>query len=335
MHNVTRVASTEDEYRQRAINLSIKAYNEAKAANINLSKVTTKVVKSGEEVEAMHILATAKWAKAKWVGNVNPKTWRKYRCSFRFYAQELLFEGKVSSAMCDAIEDEMANKSELNQREIKNTSAKKKKHFGAGDLEKIIRKLMSLRAKNAKPLSNWLFVNQLVGLRPIEWETASIKKGSKGLVLLVQNAKNTNKRSHGKHREIQLHNFEEKQQKAIVAFTSLCGKLNERGDFDSFYEDCRKLLQRTCKKLWPKRTQQITLYTTRHQFSADLKMSGKSLVEIAYLMGHISTDTAMSHYGKKRYGRSKVTPEVDPELAKSIKSDFVRFTFTSNKNKAA
>lgn len=332
MINTTRTKGTEQEYRERAINLSIKAYKEAKSGGVDVSKMTVTLIKNEEEALGLHIVATARWARAKWVRNVNPKTWRKYRCSFRFYANELLNNGVISSSMVDAVEEAMEGKSQINQKGVKKTSAKKKKHFNDGDFQKIIERLISSRAINAKPLSTWLYSNQMVGLRPVEWKTVKVIEREKGYALEVKNAKNTNNRSHGEHRIIPINSFTEKQQKTILSFANLCIQHNKNNTFEKFYEDCRKLLQRTCKKVWPNRVQQITLYTTRHQFSANLKQSGRSLVEIAYLMGHISTDTAMSHYGKKRYGKSKVTPEVDPKLVTGIKKKFTRFTFKKKVN---
>ena len=50
----------------------------------------------------------------------------------------------------------------------------------------------------------------------------------------------------------------------------------------------------------------ITLYTARHQFSANAKSDGLSKEEVAALMGHASIYTAGEHYGKRRGGHGSV-----------------------------
>lgn len=45
----------------------------------------------------------------------------------------------------------------------------------------------------------------------------------------------------------------------------------------------------------------VTLYTARHQFSANMK-NILSKDQVADLMGHSSNETAGLHYGKKRSG---------------------------------
>lgn len=60
-----------------------------------------------------------------------------------------------------------------------------------------------------------------------------------------------------------------------------------------------------------------TMYTLRHQFGADLKASGLSRVEVAYIMGHQATDS-INRYGDKRFGRAgavKVRPAPGVDLS--------------------
>lgn len=61
-----------------------------------------------------------------------------------------------------------------------------------------------------------------------------------------------------------------------------------------------------------------SMYTLRHQFGANLKASGMSRIEMAYMMGHQATDS-ISRYGDKRFGRAeavRVRPEVGVDLSK-------------------
>lgn len=61
-----------------------------------------------------------------------------------------------------------------------------------------------------------------------------------------------------------------------------------------------------------------SLYTLRHQFGSNLKASGMSREEMAYVMGHQATDS-ISRYGDKRLGRAsavRVKPSADADLSK-------------------
>ena len=58
------------------------------------------------------------------------------------------------------------------------------------------------------------------------------------------------------------------------------------------------------------------MYTLRHQFGANLKASGMSRVQMAYVMGHQATDS-IGRYGDKRFGRAEavnVRPAADANL---------------------
>ena len=63
--------------------------------------------------------------------------------------------------------------------------------------------------------------------------------------------------------------------------------------------------------------QRPSMYTLRHQFGANLKASGLSRFEIAYIMGHQATDS-INRYGDKRFGRAeavKVRPAAGVDLS--------------------
>lgn len=334
MSKLTRTKETEQEYTNRAKKLCIRAYNEAVDAGVDVSKATRVVTVSGNEFNSLNVVSTAQWAAAKWVELYAPSTWRKYRSSLQYYANNLFNNGNITSKKTlEKIEIYLSNKSKINCREKKRTSALKKKNITVEDYKKLALTLGESRSKNSKMLILWLYVNTLVGLRPSEWKNTKILHRDGKESIQVTNAKNTNGRSHGEYRYISIEDFSEKDKKMIKNFQAACQAITNAGGFDKVYSDCRKLLQRTVRRIWPKRKKNITLYTTRHQFSADLKKSNSSLSEIAYLMGHISTETATSHYGKRRYGNSKIVPKVNPKDLVNIKHKVNKFSFSKNKNK--
>lgn len=60
-------------------------------------------------------------------------------------------------------------------------------------------------------------------------------------------------------------------------------------------------LTRLTKTLWPRRKFTANLYSFRHQLGSDLKASSMSRIEVAYIMGHQSTES-VDAYGDKRRG---------------------------------
>ncbi|CAH7380120.1 conserved hypothetical protein [Vibrio chagasii] len=323
----TRSQSTELAYKNRGILLCIKAYVEATEAKVKTQGFTQLIRYKGEEKRGLTAVATAKWAKAHWFSSCSSSTWRQYRSSLLFYAETQLLEGILpDQSSIDKIADILDGSPEKKLKARK-TSANKMKHITNEDLSKLLKELSKSRSKMSGFLSVWLYVNCLVGLRPFEWQNSEIVMRNNSKHLKVYNAKQTNGRSHGEFRYINISHLSENQQDKITTFTEACIEMKRTEAFNSSYENCRKLLQRTCKRIWPKRKRQITLYSTRHQFSADMKFNGKKLDEIAYLMGHFSTDTATSHYGKRRYGKSKVTPDVPKSDLGGVSPKYKKFTF--------
>lgn len=66
------------------------------------------------------------------------------------------------------------------------------------------------------------------------------------------------------------------------------------------------------RRLWPQRKAWPSLYSWRHQLGSGLKASGLSRVEIAYLMGHQSTES-VEQYGNRKTARSGAVLPRAPE----------------------
>jgi hypothetical protein len=70
----------------------------------------------------------------------------------------------------------------------------------------------------------------------------------------------------------------------------------------------------------------ITLYTARHQFSADMKKQGINQRDLSAAMGHATIKAASSVYGKARWGRSAISPgrqvvRVPAVIAEQVRGD--------------
>jgi integrase len=324
---------TKNDYITRSISLQRKAlrditrlFGKPPASELNKAKI------NGKSYETLNIKETVEFACQFWAGSVRKNTWRYYRSALNHYANTLYENNALSAPDLSAVK-KLLSETQGSDIKYNRTSSQKKKYLPDDELKLLSSELEKSRSKYAKALHAWLYVNCLVGLRPCEWKQTEIVIMRNKEALLVHNAKTTNGRSHGKTRAITLEHFSDHQRRLVSRFSTFMRKKHESGDFDSTYEGCRRLLQGLNKRLWKHRKKNVTLYSSRHQFSADMKRSGSSLVEIAYLMGHHSTDTSTSHYGKRRYGKSVVTPYIDPTLTANIAKKFKPFSF-ENKPKA-
>ena len=223
-----------------------------------------------------------------------PSTWRQYKASICYFMEQL---GPVE--IVRYLKSQTAEGCNKDGKTAK-TSSQKQKHFKHEDLIELTTFLAKGKSRYNNLLAMWLILNIQLGLRPSEWETAKLD----GHQLIVQNGKNTNNRSHGQERRILLSdapdNFLELLKEFLMA---LDRAVSAKGSFQIVYELLRKKLYKANYMLWPRRKKRPTLYSTRHQFSADLKKSNYSLTEIAALFGHATDETATFHYGRKQHGK--------------------------------
>ena len=73
---------------------------------------------------------------------------------------------------------------------------------------------------------------------------------------------------------------------------------------DKLYTAIRKNMLKVSRRFFAKRTStpRPTIYSSRHQGTANLKLSGKSPEEIAAILGHKITRTHQVHYAKGNKG---------------------------------
>lgn len=240
-------------------------------------------------------------------------TYRQYKASLIYY---LKIFGNTDSIY--ALEQmTKKRKSEIYSGK-KKTSQQKEKRLKRDDLVKILNSLKTSWSGYRVILSNWLFSGEVTGLRPIEWHESRFVRNENGVFLIVSNAKNSNMRANGDFRTIVLTELDFNSQSIIQSLSETLSVLNEK-EFELMYKNCSDLLYRTARKLFPRRKVFPTLYSARHQFSANAKGSGLTLQEIAALMGHATDETATRHYGKKRNFKSKIAVKPLSAEVKSVR----------------
>lgn len=194
------------------------------------------------------------------------------------------------------------------------TSAQKSKHVPQAKLDTLLNYLRSKEHKSDYlALANWIEVGILTGVRPCEWANARLGEYEGGLALFIQNAKTTNGRGNGKERVLILSNITENETILIQQHIADYAQLrSQKGSAEILVKHMSDILYRANLQLFGKEKKRITLYSARHQFSADAK-NNRSKKEVAALMGHSNDATATEHYGKRQHGKRSGSVILAPE----------------------
>ncbi len=292
----TKTEKTKEDYINRAIQLSKRAKRE-----LNIS--------DNENLDVRQLVIWLNDHKP----NINSKTWRQYKSSV-IYFLETHDDVQAASEALDYLRN--INSVGTNKKTDKTSSLKLKK-ITFEDWEKLDNFLKTKNNKWYAELRVWLRSSVITGLRPVEWKSAQFYIHNGKPALKIQNAKHTNGRGNGPTRTLILENLQEKDILAIKSHLNNVRTFEGMGEYQFFYQGCAAALYKACRRCWPRRKKHITLYSTRHQFSANAKSSGMSRLEVAALMGHAVDETATSHYGKKQAGNEElgVIP-LEEEVAK-------------------
>lgn len=278
--NPTRTPETVTLYLRRARNLIKRAAND-----LNLSP--------GEALDARQFAA--------WLVDLRPSlasaSWRQYKSAAICFLEQC-----DDDAAGDALDFLREQDSSSCAKETQKTSATKLKRFPWRDFQKLTDHLRETHGKWHAPLLDWIVSASLTGLRPQEWLGAEMGEIAGEPALLVRNAKRTNGRSHGETRTLLLGELANEEIETLRKHLERVRIWSGMDQFPDFYSGCALTLHYVSRKLWPRRQKHVTLYSCRHQFTANAKASGFSTMEIAAMMGHAVDTTATKHYGKKAAG---------------------------------
>lgn len=235
--------------------------------------------------------------------NIKPSCWRQYKNSVVYYLE--IFEEDPQAAI-EALEYIKDITSLGCVQYSEKTSSLKLKKISFEDWQKLDNYLKTKNNKWHEELICWLRSSIITGLRPIEWKNTQFFFYDGKPALKILNAKRTNGRAHGENRTLVLEDVSEEDIAMIKTHLNNVRTFSGMDEYDYFYRGCSIALYKACRHCWPRRKRHITLYSTRHQFSANAKSSGFSRAEIAAMMGHAVDITATIHYGRKQSGNEKV-----------------------------
>lgn len=330
---MSRTKKTELEYYERGLSLLKRALLEAEEEGHDFADRSVRVKIQKEPVVVMEVFYAAVWAVKKWSHNYRPNTWSKYRCSIRFVAELFFQRGKIDEEtfdkVCYVLENSQGgDKSELEPQ----TSSHKKKSFSVKEYKALEEMVLAGNYRWGKPTLYWIKAGILIGLRPVEWQNVEYDEYEN--VLVVKNAKHTNGRANGSHRNLSLNHLSDEDLDIVLKHADFAKRMNENDNWKIYYQGCSNFVKYAVRKLWPHKERQPSLYSGRHQFSANMKASGCKRNEVAALMGHNTDETASQHYGKKIFGTRVRKPEVNEvDLSKVKTVQPYKFSFKNKKEK--
>lgn len=213
------------------------------------------------------------------------------------------------------------------------TSGRREKKLPESDLSKILVELRRQKETGdrwAALTAAFLVANRTVGLRPIEWASATLEMdptvpGSH--TLIAQNAKHDETRGNGPTRRLDLTALSSAEMAWVTGLVRVAegirdGQLIDGGRtlaFKDLLTRMRRSMYKATTRLFPNRTRRPSLYSTRHQFAADAKYAGNSTEEIAALLGHASDATATRHYGRRVSGTAGLKVRASSENVQQVR----------------
>lgn len=283
-------------------------------------KMQLKSPHSGQHETVMHIEFAIRWCIEKHAPEWAASTWKITRLGYEMLFKQLVNQQKMSPAKMDEISILIASVKPLKKSERqKKTSARRKKNMTQEQFDQIQEYLIQNNNKWAKALLVWLLAGVASGLRPNEWQTASLREEDGRIILKTDNFKANEQRSYGPFREIDISELPERFITAVKEHMSVVKSMMEHKIYDKYAKGCSDLLRLCNKSLWPRRKANITLYTGRHQFSANAKAEDEcGETERAAMMGHKIVLTSRERYGRLRHGSKGITPKIADQSVLSL-----------------
>jgi integrase len=177
---------------------------------------------------------------------------------------------------------------------------KRLKKVSESDLDEIYAEIIR---RNDEEVGAAVMLAKITGCRPSEMMSIQCLDGEN---IFIKGAKKTEKGDRGLDRYLEVSTDDWKRVRASVAAL----RAADPGNAGTMHK-VQDRLNTVVKSLWPRNRIRPTLYSFRYNMGSELKASGFSRQEIAYVMGHQSIKSA-DRYGNPRSGSGK-TP-IKPAL---------------------
>ena len=233
---------------------------------------------------------------------IRPSTWRLYRNAIRRYApEERGFLHQLASPPARGTGQQI------------NTGAKRQKGLESKDLSKIRHWLNQHAPRWGGTAALWLEAGALTGLRPSEWKQCTLitHEGCPFLRVLTLKQEAGNKRlmtqSKSNYRHIPLEHLSDFDLQTIRKQILIVKRVLKHHIWDQYQRGCQNAISRANRELFPNRNKTIALYSSRHEFAAQLKTllteetSGR-------IMGQATSNTFKRRYGGRRKTNNRPIP---------------------------
>lgn len=211
---------------------------------------------------------------------------------------------------------------------LRKSMGKKRKEVPTKTWRAIQAELESRQAngyRNAGQLLHVLRATMVTGLRPNEWAFSEITthEDTGRDVLRVRNSKHTNGRANGEFREMFIDELLPEERSEVETALRLCAT-NDDADSKRMIHALRDEFAEVRKTPRLVRADpdlvksSVTLYSFRHQFIANAKMTYEEPEIVSALCGHVSTKTAFEHYGARRNARNRIRVSPTPESVAAV-----------------
>lgn len=213
----------------------------------------------------------------------------------------------------------------VDKRHLGDSAAKKQKFLTTHQLDKIVQHNTKYRHRSplAQVINLILASTVTTGLRPMEWFNAMLRQCAGRLTLIVRTDKlyrESNERlgvNNDKdmslflpYRGIPLDHLDEHDIQKIRATVGIMNDVEKSGrDKREFLDELAKNIRTSIRDVWSREERpNITLYSARHQFIANMKASNLTDSTITYLAGQIYDETKHRHYASAKKGEVTTTP---------------------------
>lgn len=275
--------------------------------------------------QVMALAHAIEWCVQHHVRTWSASTWRLHRLGYRLLLDISLSNARINQTEYESLLLKLQSAKALSKSErIKKTSATRKKNLSYEDLQRIEQYLITHEQRVwSSALLVWLKSAIVTGLRPNEWQSASLDESLGKIILSCRNSKFDENRSYGPRRTIDLTGIPSEWIVPIRQHLAIVTDMKQNGMAEQHYQGCSALLLSVNKKVFPKRKANIQLYTGRHQFAANAKSDTScSDKERAAMMGHKTTKTSIRSYGKGHHGSNGLTPSIgDPDVLQAIRHE--------------
>lgn len=238
--------------------------------------------------------------------NYRPDYWRRLRNALMYdqVAKGYLDNAAAIAEIANPVTQPKTTADEKAREQVDGMPGKRQqrvKKISDDDLGKLYREVMN---RQDIGLGTAIMLAKTTGVRPAEMLDIQCMNNN---VIFVPGAKKTTAGDRGLDRYIQL-----SHQGWLNVRNSLGHLRNIDPGKAGTIRKIQDRLRTATKALWPRRKHLPTLYSFRYAMGSELKASGLSRREIAYIMGHQAT-ASVDKYGDRRSGSGRTPIKAAPD----------------------